>query len=83
MIHFQDYIKSVRARGRFYFTSQEALAELCVSSEALRSGVYKLRKKGEVVSPAKGLYIIIPPEYQNIGCLPPEELTPILLIPWK
>lgn len=83
MIYFQDYIKSVRARGRVYFTTEEALAELRISSDALRSGIYKLRKKKEVVSPAKGLYIIVPPEYQNIGCLPPEELTPILMKYWK
>lgn len=83
MIYFRDYLKSVRARGRLYFTSQEALAELHISSDALRSGIYKLRKKGEVASPAKGLYIIVPPEYQNIGCLPPEELTPILMKYWK
>jgi len=82
MMNYQDYIKSVRARGRYHFTSQEALTELKVSPNALRTGLYKLRKKGEIISPAKNLYIIIPPEYQSVGCLPPEELIPILMKHW-
>lgn len=82
MINFSDYIKSLRARGRVYFTSKEAITELGISQNALNCGMYKLRKKGEIVSPAKNLYLIIPPEYQSIGSLPPEEVVPILIKHW-
>jgi len=79
MITFRDYLKSLQANGRSYFTTQEALAELKVSYDAFTSGIYKLKKKGEIASPAQGFYIIIPPELQNTGCLPAEELVPILM----
>ncbi len=82
MANFSDYIKSIRARGRVYFTSHEAITELGISQNALNCGMYKLRKKGEIVSPAKNLNLIVPPEYQSIGSLPPEEVVPILMQQW-
>ena len=82
MTMFRDYIKSVRARGYYAFTTAQALAELGVSPNALRCGMYKLKKKGDIISPAKHLYVIVPPEYQVIGCLPAEELVPLLMKHW-
>lgn len=83
MIRFQDYINLTRAKGRVYFTNEEAVNELGISHNALNCGMYKLRKKGYVVSPAKNLHIIVPPEYQSMGSLPPEELVPILMKHWE
>ncbi len=80
---FRDYLRSLRTRGYFYFTRQTALAELDISNNALNCAIYKLKKKGEIVSPAKNLYIMIPPEYQKTGCLPATELIPILMEHWK
>lgn len=31
------------------------------------------------MSPASGLYVIVPPEHQAYGCIPAEELIPILM----
>lgn len=83
MINFKDYIKSIRASGRLAFTTDEALSDLGISQNALRCGMYKLRKKGDIISPAKGLYVILPPEHQALGCLPAEELIPILMKHWE
>ena len=83
MTNFPDYIKSIRARGRTYFTTQEAIAELGISQNAFNCGMYKLKKKGDIISPAKNLYIIVPPKYQAIGSLPPEEIVPILMKHWE
>lgn len=79
MITFQDYLKFLQANGRPYFTVEEALANLKVSYEALTSAVYRLKKKGEIISPLQGFFVIIPPEYQSMGCLPAEELMPMLM----
>jgi predicted transcriptional regulator of viral defense system len=75
----KDYLKYLQANGRYSFTIHEASTMLKISYDALRSSIYKLRKKGEVATPAKGFFIIIPPEHQSIGCLPAEELIPILM----
>jgi predicted transcriptional regulator of viral defense system len=45
--------------------------------------MYKLKKKGDVISPAKNLYVIIPPEHQRNGCLPADELVPLLMKHWN
>jgi predicted transcriptional regulator of viral defense system len=79
---FSDYIKNVRSKGYYTFTKQEALAKLGISSNAFNCGMYKLKKKGEIVSPARNLYVIIPPEHQSVGCIPIEELVPILMQHW-
>jgi predicted transcriptional regulator of viral defense system len=79
MSTFVEYIKSVRASGKQYFTTEQALADLNVSKNSLLSGLYRLKKEGDVISPAQGLYVIVPPEHQNFGCIPAEELLPILM----
>jgi predicted transcriptional regulator of viral defense system len=79
MSNFQNYIKSVRAAGRLSFSIEDALTTLGVSRNAVLCGIYKLKKMGDVISPAKNLYVIVPPEYRAIGCLPANELVPILM----
>src|SRR3990170_7631034 len=83
MINFNNYIRAIRARGNYTFTFQQAIKELNISEDSLKCGMYKLKKKGEVVSPVKGFYIVIPPEYQILGCLPAEELIPLLVEHWN
>lgn len=45
--------------------------------------MYKLKKKGDIISPAKHLYVIVPPEQQSIGCIPAAELVPLLMKHWS
>jgi predicted transcriptional regulator of viral defense system len=80
---FSEYLKKVRAKGRIYFTLEEALKDLGVTKASVYSAVSRYKKRGELISPAKGLYVIIPPEYKNLGCLPAEELVPILMAYYK
>ena len=64
MIDIGQYIKQVRASGKWYFTTGQAISDLKISREAFRSGMYRLKKKGDIASPARNLYVIVPPEYQ-------------------
>jgi predicted transcriptional regulator of viral defense system len=80
---FKNYIKSVRAAGHHAFTTQEGMGQLGTSRNAFNCGMYKLHKQGDIVSPAKNLYIIVPPEYQAVGCIPPDELVPLLMRHWN
>ena len=83
MARFSDYIKWVRSNGYSAFTTEEALSYLKITKNAFNCGMYKLKKKGEVISPAKNLYVIIPPEYQSMGCIPPAELIPLIMKHWN
>jgi predicted transcriptional regulator of viral defense system len=80
---FSDYIKKIRSSGRRYFTINEAVVDLSENKKNLISCIYRLKKKGELFSPAKGLYIIIPHEHYNLGSIPASELVPILMKYWK
>lgn len=83
MTTLEAYVKDLRAHGRSYFTTQKALSDLGVSHAKLNSRIYRLKKKGELISPAKNLFVIVSPEYRSLGCLPPAELIPILMRHWN
>ena len=67
------------ARGQYHFTSSEVRAALDVSDAAARQALSRLAAKGEIASPARGFYVIVPPEYRQLGCLPAEQFVPALM----
>lgn len=75
----EEYIKILRSQGKNSFTLQSALSELNISRSAFNSRTHRLAKKGELISPAQHLYVIVPPEYRAIGSLPASELIPLLM----
>lgn len=72
------YIKKLRSFGQLSFTLEHAIKDLNASRRSIIAAAYRLKKKGEIISPAKGLYIIIPPEDQPYGCISAEDLVPLL-----
>ena len=75
----RDVIADLSARGRYHFVSAELRAALGVSAAAARQALSRLAAKGAVASPARGFYVIVPPEYRRIGCLPAEQFVPALM----
>lgn len=65
--------------GRYHFTTTEMREALGVSSAATRLALGRLAKKGLVASPGRGFYVIVPPEYRRVGCLPPDQFVPQLM----
>jgi predicted transcriptional regulator of viral defense system len=80
---FSDYIKELRASGRRHFTLEDGIADLGITRKNLLSCISRLKKRREIFSPAKGLYIIIPPEHYNLGAIPAAEIIPILMQYWQ
>ena len=78
----KHYIKHIRSKGKRYFTGKEAVETLNISKNALRCAVYKMKKNGDLISPARDLYVMVPPEDQQRGCIPAEELVPIIMKHW-
>ena len=52
---------------------------LGVSPAAARLALRRLANKGLIASPARGFYVILPPEYRRLGCLPAEQFVPALM----
>ena len=74
-----DYIKSIRKSGERYFTIEKLMADLCIGKNAALNAIHRVKKKGELISPSKGLYVIVPPEHMVHGSIPAEELIPIIM----
>lgn len=75
----REYIASLAERGRYHFTSPEAQKALGVSAAAAKLALNRLAKRGLIASPARGFYVIVPPEYRKLGCLPADQFIPALM----
>jgi len=75
----KDLIETLASKGRYSFTSQEARNRLKVSPDASKLALNRLTKQGLIATPARGFYVIIPPEYRSLGCLPAEQFIPDLM----
>ena len=67
------------ASGRFLFASVEMQDEVGISAAAARSVLSRLAAQKLVASPARGLYLILPPEYRSLGALPAAHFVPELM----
>lgn len=83
MITFRDYITNMRSEGQISFTAQQVAQDLRLSESAIRAKCKRLKDKGDLLSPVKGLYVIIPAEHHKMGSLPAEELVPIIMKHWN
>ncbi len=78
-----EYLNNLIARGRCCFSLDEAEASLEKSRKNIILSIEHLKKRQEIASPAKGFYVIVTPEYQRYGCLPPEYFIPYLMDYWQ
>jgi predicted transcriptional regulator of viral defense system len=78
-MHGQKFISGLMAVGRYSFTTEEAIGVFGVSAVAARAALRRLRQKDELAMPYKGFYVIVPPEFRNIGCLPASHFIPDLM----
>lgn len=78
-MNLQSYIKQLRRSGHRDFTIEDVLEEFKVTRNYARVALHRLIRSDDLVSPAKGFYVIVPPEYQPYGCLPAEQLMPLLM----
>lgn len=68
-----EFVESQLARGRGYFTKPEGLAETGQTPEAFQAAVARLKRKGSVISPRRGFYLILRPEDRALGAPDPAR----------
>lgn len=78
-LNLRNYTRQLAASGRYSFTSNEARVALNVSAAATKLALNRLVREREIASPARGFYVIVPPEYQSLGCLPADQFIPALM----
>lgn len=75
----RDYIAEMAAKGLHHVTLNDLGAALGLSHPAAKLALLRLAKQGLVASPARGFYVIVPPEYRRLGCLPADQFIPALM----
>ncbi len=75
----REFVADLAAAGRYDFVSHEARSALGVSPDAAKLALNRLAKRGLIASPARGFYVIVPPEYRSLGCLPADQFIPTLM----
>lgn len=73
------YLTRLPEAGQYFFMSRDAIEALGISRAAVKQALNRLRRKGEIASPARGMYVIVPPEYRALGCLPADQFIPALM----
>ena len=73
------YVADLASRGRYHFSTVEAQTALRASMPAVRAALRRLKARGGIADPHRGFYVIVPPEYRRLGCLPPEQFIPQLM----
>lgn len=72
-------IRSYAASGRYHFETAMAEQDLGVSHTAALAALRRLRRKHQVATPHRGFNVIVPPEYERLGCLPADQFVPQLM----
>lgn len=83
MILFKDYLTQLRSEGARSFTIKKVVKDLGITERAVRAKCKRLKDKRELLSPVRGLYVMISPEHHKMGSPPSEELIPLVMAYWK
>ena len=75
----KEYIDSLVSKGCYFFTLKELGENLGRSKDSIMVSLSRLKSAGEIASPVRGYYIIIPLEYRSLGSLPPDQFIPHLM----
>lgn len=71
------------AKGRYTFTFTEVKELIGGSADSVRAVLRRLKVKNELAMPTNGFYVILTPEYQHLGCLPPLHFISDLMQYWN
>src|SRR5580700_3533947 len=69
---FSSYMTRLLSMGGVVFSAEEARKALGVSHGALLDAAERQQRKKHLVSPRRGFYVIVPPQYLSWGAPPPS-----------
>ena len=74
-----EKISQLASLGQSCFSFDDLQQRVDSDSIALKAALRRLLKKGHLAMPLRGFYVIVPPEYRSLGCLPAEQFIPELM----
>lgn len=74
-MNLTQYLSNCQTKGRYTFSKSEAHEALSERTYlGLTRALWRLKKKGELAETVKGFFVIVPPEYRALGCLPAIQM---------
>ncbi len=77
------FVNGLPGLGRYSFSREEITQKFEKSDAAIKLALIRLQKKGKVVSPRRGFYVVIPEQYTQTGAPPPIWFIDALMKDWK
>jgi predicted transcriptional regulator of viral defense system len=74
-----EYVLELESSGKYCFTLMDAVKDSGSNQTAVRASLRRLMKKGRVAMPYRSFYVIVPPQYLRLRCLPAEQFIPELM----
>jgi predicted transcriptional regulator of viral defense system len=66
------YAQSLLASGRLAFEGKQAARALGISHGAFLDAAERLQRRGHLIRPRRGFYVVVPPQFLNFGAPPPS-----------
>jgi len=73
------FVDDLPAKGRYVFNRAEIEQTFRKSDAAIKLALNRLQKKGRIVSPRRGFYVVVPEEYKQSGAPPPAWFIDALM----
>jgi len=67
-----SYVSSLLSVGRTVFSAAEGQREIGVARGAFLDAAERLQRRGQLINPRRGFYVVVPPQYLAMGTPPPE-----------
>lgn len=77
--HLASYLNGLLAAGRLVFRREEALEANRMGQGAFLDAAEKLQKRHQLLNPRRGFYVVVPPQYLNLGSPPPASFIDDLM----
>lgn len=69
---FGSYLTQLLSQGRVVFSTAQAQKDLEIGKGALLDAAEKQQRRGHLLSPRRGFYVIVPPQFLSWGAPPPS-----------
>ena len=64
------WVEGLPEDGRYVFARADAAAVTDASDAAIKMTLYRLKRRGAIVSPRRDFFVVVPSEYRSAGCPP-------------
>ncbi len=74
-----SYASGLLARGQGVFSADEAQKEIGLSRGAFLDAAERLQRRGQLIRPRRGFYVVVPPQHATTGAPPAERYIDALM----